>query len=385
MNKNPESYKNLINCLNNKLKDRLNDIVFVEFNIDKYLNNGFKISKDILMPIKSEFFISGVKESRYINNIPFQDFIDSMIYVLGCDPEFKYNISYVDILRNIDARIDKYILYKATGFIEKKTYMEALIFFNTLSKISDNHMENKYNIACTLRELALSLDNKKNSEDYNLYYNLSFMEFLELSQDYPDCEYGNYYLGFYYIEDKDYKNALIAWEKALRVILDEDMKNKVQKLIDGIIDNLSFEDCKSEIIQGNIMDGLAKITPLVDKYKNWSEAKYYEALGYRKLGNYKKAKILLDELLKDGEEFSEIYNELGLCHINLGNFEKSVENLNIAVALNPDEPGYLCNLGVAYFKLGDIIKAKHYIDESYKINPKDELTKKCKKMMDDQI
>ena len=54
-------------------------------------------------------------------------------------------------------------------------------------------------------------------------------------------------------------------------------------------------------------------------------AKIDEALESFKKRDYEHALDLFSSIVEKGEESAEIYNNIGLCYYNLGNFEKAEE------------------------------------------------------------
>lgn len=389
MELNEKSRDELWNMLYQRLEKQLDDIAFLELNKDVLLSDSVRISKDIPLPMKSGYLIEGIKSNEYADCIKLDKIAISMMYVLGCTRNFKYGSEYIKILKSIGKGIDSYMLDLALKFAQKGKLMDALILFIALDGICDRHREIRYNIALTIKDLALSRESmlkkdqeKSKDEEYELYHKLSFIEFLRLKEDYPDFSHIDYHLGFYYLNEGENEKALTSWQKVMDSDVDDEIKCEVGRLIEVLKDNIDFEHGKECVLEGNMLGGLRKLIPLIEKYDTWSEAKYFTALAYRKLGNYKKAMMLLNELIESGEDFSEIYNELGLCCISLGDVKSAVKYLKRAVNAREYDVGYLCNLGIACYKAGDIKQAKEYIDKAYSISPEDEITKKCKKWAD---
>jgi tetratricopeptide (TPR) repeat protein len=376
----------LWNRLYQKLNTKLNDVVFIELNKNVALNDSLKISKAVPLPLRSEYLIQGIKSNDYADHIKLDKIVISMMYVLGCTSDFKYKSDYIKILKSTGVDIDSYIMTIALNRAKEEKYWDALILLIALDKISDMHKYIRYNIALTLKQLTssrgelLKKSNKEEAKDeeYELYYNLSFTEFLKLEKDYPDFGITGYHLGFYYLNEKKYQMALSEWERVMDSDEDESVKDEVSKLIEELKDIMEFEYGKECVLKDNLLGGLRRLIPLVKKYDDWSEAKYFTALAYRKLGNYKKAMSLLNELIESGEDFSEIYNELGLCYISFGDIKNAIKNLERAVKAKEYDTGYLCNLGLAYYSAGKTKKAKECIDKAYSISPDDEITKQCK-------
>lgn len=377
-----DNYNRLLDLLDDRLRKMLNKVAFVELSKDIPFGNKTGIEKGILLPILSEYLVHGINSSEYLESINFEDITVSMIYVIGCDSHFKHSHLYIEILKRANNNITAYLIGKALELASSKRYMDALIYYKALDRISDNKRHARYNLACTLKELAEVSMTRHNTNEYNLYYNLSYFEFLRLDVEYPDFFQVKYQLGFYFLTENKYEEALDNWKKAYENEPDENIKYDILNLMNSVHDNIYFEQGRDLVVDGDVLEGLKKLIPLIQKHDSWSEAKYYTALGYRKLSNYKKAEVLLSELLKSGENFSEIYNELGLCYFNLGNIESANMNFQIAVTQKPDNPGYLCNLALTNHNLGRTADAKRMIYEAYNINPTDEITKQCKAWID---
>lgn len=372
-----KEYRELQNQLDEKLKKNLDTIAFLELNKDITLNRSIEVKKDVPLPIKSRYLIEGIKNNEYYDSIKLDNIIESVIYVIGCDRHFKYNDIYIKLLKTIDSNIENVVLKKALEFVERGQFNEALILFRALDCIAPGKKEIKCDIALAFKELAAQKE-EQSSTEHKFYNKLAFYEFARLTEQYPEFFTAYYHLGFFYSIDGEYEKALELWQKALNLCRDEEQCREISKLIESIKDTMDFEKGKRFVLEDNIIGGLRLLIPLLHKYGSWSEAKYYAALAYRKSENYKKAEMLFKELIDEGEELPEVYNELGLCSYNLGNMKMAVEYLNNAVKLNGEDTGFLCNLAIAYYGAGDTQKAKEYISKAYSINPRDEITIKCK-------
>jgi Flp pilus assembly protein TadD, contains TPR repeats len=381
---NDEEYLTLIESLKAKLKSKMDNIVFLELSRDLDLKSDLVLRSGTLLPVMSEDLVSGIKDKCYMESIPARNFVKAMIFTIGCDSEFKLNSLYINILKKVDSNIESIILQMGLNYLDKNEYMNALACFYTLERISGKLMETSYNIFNSLRGLAKKTQEEGRDEEYKLYYKLSYFQLKELSSDFPDFFYGHYHLGFYYMDMEMFDMSRNEWEKALHLAQSEQLTGEVQGLLSGIDERLDFEEGKNNIINGDSLDGLRKLIPLIDKHNEWSEAKYYTALGYRKIGNFIKAKMLLKELLDSGEDFSEIYSELGLCCYNLGDSSEAVRNFEEAVRNKPYEVGYICNLGMAYWAVGDKEKANECIEKAHNLKPDDQIVLDCRRWITKQ-
>ena len=64
--------------------------------------DGYEIPKDGLnVPIKNEVLVKGIKEKTAQEGLNSMSIADAMIYIIGIDPEFKYNEEYKKFLSAI--------------------------------------------------------------------------------------------------------------------------------------------------------------------------------------------------------------------------------------------------------------------------------------------
>mgnify|MGYP000860133014 FL=1 len=384
MEYNSERKDKLWGILKDKLKDRLKYVLFIELKKDLVLKNNLCIKKDVLLPIKSEYLLNGIKTGEYIDSIKLNEIISSIIFVMGSDSSFKYNDSYLKILMDYDNKIENYILKNALEYAKKRKYFDSIVYFNALSFTHKKEKEIKYNTAIVLKEMAEQSLKNKNRKDYRLYHDLSFYIFFELKRQYPDFPYSGFYLGFYYAEEKEYDMALKIWGDSYRALGDPKYKDKLKRLMDAVSAQRDFEHAKQSIDSNHIEEALRILIPLIEKYDKWSEAIYYTALAYRKVENYAKAELLLNNLLKNGECFSEIYNELGLCKFFTGDIEDSIKYFEKAVHIKRDNAEYLCNLALAYSENGEHDKAMKMINEAYDKAPDDDIIKQSKQLIENR-
>jgi tetratricopeptide (TPR) repeat protein len=79
---------------------------------------------------------------------------------------------------------------------------------------------------------------------------------------------------------------------------------------------------------------------------------------FRHSGEYVEAIRLYERALQMNPIYSDAYNGLGACHIQLGNYDSALVLLQIGVGLNPNGSGLWYNLGSAYSGQGDFARAE---------------------------
>jgi tetratricopeptide (TPR) repeat protein len=107
----------------------------------------------------------------------------------------------------------------------------------------------------------------------------------------------------------------------------------------------------------------------------------YDAADHR---DFEKALALLDHVVKQFPDFAEGWNQRASVHWQMGAYQKSIDDSNQAIVLNPNHYGAWQGLGVCWLKLGDLTEALRSLRQAVKIVPHDAATRdaleKCEKL-----
>jgi len=87
-------------------------------------------------------------------------------------------------------------------------------------------------------------------------------------------------------------------------------------------------------------------------------------------GRYTIALTVLDKLVIDQPDFAEAWNRRATVHYLLGDFEKSLEDIEQTLLLEPRHFGALSGVGLIMLKVGDNEKAIHAFEKVLEISPK---------------
>jgi tetratricopeptide (TPR) repeat protein len=119
----------------------------------------------------------------------------------------------------------------------------------------------------------------------------------------------------------------------------------------------------------NYLDAVTKINP--DNWAAfWLKGKAHQALGYS--GS---AYIEFKKAFDIEKENADVARELMIEALNLGKGEEGVEIGKHALSLNPNNPGLMGNLGLAYLVNGEIDNAENIVEEAISIDPQDAINK----------
>lgn len=346
---------------NSYLKREIEKALFIEIgrDIPMVLNGRELILKKGEYPILPKDMVKMAEENAKGSGIKLPVLVDGMIYIVGCDKEFKYTSLYEDFLRE-NKGISSYIISKIEQ--KKSTDMkEALIYLNALCEIN-NKKENLYNRVIHLMNMFEKL-------------NLEFLEdeiikSLEyLVEEYEDFPLPFYHLGEYYI-NSDRDKAKIYLRKCLDF---EETRLDANDLLDRIKSVEEYDLAIEKVREGNGEEVLKTLHIITQEEPENLDAKYYLAVALRQSQQFQKALMVLKEL-NDNIERQEVYAEIALNLASLSDYKSALTYFKKALEIKPDEIGIVCNIGVCHLSLGEVEEAKKAFSLANRINPDDEIS-----------
>ncbi len=354
------------------LKERVNDVVFINLKDEKSLDvKGYIIDDSIPLPLPLNEVVNRVKNEAEIKDISIAKVIQGMVYIIGVDSDFKYNKTYREFLKVFDENIIKVVLQQGFDLIEANNKIDALICFKACLYIDRNDLDALYNYGRCLEEIAKewTSDTVKDFEEE------AREVFEELVESYPDFPLSYYHLGFYYANKRLYKKASITWEKYLDLSIDKNKEAEIMNSLSEISHKIQFEEGYNLVLDGRANEALDKLLPLEKKYPEWWNLQFFVGLAYRQLQNFEEGLKHFDKAYIIKPSQADILNEMGLCNISLGKNDEAIKYFKKALNIKENDAEILCNLGIAYMQNDELELAQEHINRSLKANPKDEITK----------
>ncbi|PAB59416.1 tetratricopeptide repeat protein [Anaeromicrobium sediminis] len=362
------------------LKDRLNDVVFIELRKDiEMKNEKLKGLEKIQIPMMVEEMGKSIKEGSASNEIRVASMARGMIYVIGIDPNFMYGKEYREFLYKFDEKIEDYIIYEGLKYAEDKKFQEALITFRALVMLNDENINGLYNYARVCQDLSEVIEDKK----YKGALKDECIEALEIIiEKYPDFAPAYYHLGFRYANKQLFKKAQITWEECMELGIDDEKKGEILFKLKELKEQIQYEEGYSYILNNRPEDGLEKLLPLEEKYSDWWNLLFFIGLAYRQLNKSDEAIKYFEKILSFKPQQVDTLNELGLCYGSTGDFNNAEKMFKKALSIKVEDSEILCNLGVLYMNFGEIDLAKEYIKKAYERNVEDPIIIECMKRLE---
>ena len=352
-----------------------------EFHLD-----GYEIPKEGLnVPIKNEVLVKGIKEKTAQDGLNSISIADAMIYIIGIDPEFRYNDEYKKFLTALEKKVNfnvrSYAGYMSRKYFELEETTDSLIYIKALVTLYPDDIEGLYNYAIVCQEVATSYQKDGDAKGMNAFL-LEAGEKLEkiINMD-ENFALAYYHLGYHYYNQSQYIKAKVIWEEAIKLGLDEDIIAEIQENIGKMDYKVQYEEGYSLVFQGKFEEGLDKLLPLEEQYGDWWNLLFIIGIAYKNMGEMDRAIHYFDKILIIKPNQVDTLVELALCEASSFNMERAVELLEQAAKIKED-PEILCNLGMAYLNTGNIDDAIYYIERAYELNPEDEITIACMRELD---
>ena len=347
-----------------------------EFHLD-----GYEIPKEGLnVPIKNEVLVKGIKEKTAQDGLNSISIADAMIYIIGIDPEFRYNDEYKKFLTALEKKVNfnvrSYAGYMSRKYFELGETTDSLIYIKALVTLYPDDIEGLYNYAIVCQEVATSYQKDGDAKGMNAFL-LEAGEKLEkiINMD-ENFALAYYHLGYHYYNQSQYIKAKVIWEEAIKHGLDEDIIAEIQENIGKMDYKVQYEEGYSLVFQGKFEEGLDKLLPLEEQYGDWWNLLFIIGIAYKNMGEMDRAIHYFDKILIIKPNQVDTLVELALCEASSFNMERAIELLEQAAKIKED-PEILCNLGMAYLNTGNIDDAIYYIERAYELNPEDEITIAC--------
>ena len=352
-----------------------------EFHLD-----GYEIPKEGLnVPIKNEVLVKGIKEKTAQDGLNSISIADAMIYIIGIDPEFRYNDEYKKFLTALEKKVNfnvrSYAGYMSRKYFELGETTDSLIYIKALVTLYPDDIEGLYNYAIVCQEVATSYQKDGDAKGMNAFL-LEAGEKLEkiINMD-ENFALAYYHLGYHYYNQSQYIKAKVIWEEAIKLGLDDDIVAEIQENIGKMDYKVQYEEGSSLVFQGKFEEGLDKLLPLEEQYGDWWNLLFIIGIAYKNMGEMDRAIHYFDKILIIKPNQVDTLVELALCEASSFNMERAVELLEQAAKIKED-PEILCNLGMAYLNTGNIDDAIYYIERAYELNPEDEITIACMRELD---
>lgn len=352
----------------------------------KFSDAAIKIDTSVPLPVQKK--TEGAPNDFDMNDIQPEQVLAGILTVLAYDKHNEHLEYYRSIIMQAKPNIKKELTEAAIIKTKNEDWDFAEELFLTLKGIDPEDKAITLNFALFLDQRAESYRRSGLHDDADAYDNDALEYYKDAMNAEPAIPDAFFNAGFFYLKQHDYHEAKGAFETYLALTCDakdEDMdenaryrQERAQEIVNKIsnenMDDAAFAQAYRLISTGKEEEGLDKIRKfLMNNQKVWN-AWFLLGWGLRKLRRYEDAMNAFNQAIScGGDQNSDTYNELAICHMELNNIPEAKKSLMKALSISPEDTKIISNLGFLNLKEGNKQEAQKYFTAVLEFNPNDQI------------
>ena len=352
----------------------------------KFSDAAMKIDTSVPLPVQKK--TEGDPNDFDMNDIQPEQVLAGILTVLAYDKHNEHLEYYRSIIMQAKPNIMKELTEAAIIKTKNEDWDFAEELFLTLKGIDPEDKAITLNFALFLDQRAESYRRSGLHDDADAYDNDALEYYKDAMNAEPAIPDAFFNAGFFYLKQHDYHEAKGAFETYLALTCDakdEDMdenaryrQERAQEIVNKIsnenMDDAAFAQAYRLISTGKEEEGLDKIRKfLMNNQKVWN-AWFLLGWGLRKLRRYEDAMNAFNQAIScGGDQNSDTYNELAICHMELNNIPEAKKSLMKALSISPEDTKIISNLGFLNLKEGNKQEAQKYFTAVLEFNPNDQI------------
>lgn len=352
----------------------------------KFSDAAMKIDTSVPLPVQKK--TEGDPNDFDMNDIQPEQVLAGILTVLAYDKHNEHLEYYRSIIMQAKPNIKKELTEAAIIKTKNEDWDFAEELFLTLKGIAPEDKAITLNFALFLDQRAESYRRSGLHDDADAYDNDALEYYKDAMNAEPAIPDAFFNAGFFYLKQHDYHEAKGAFETYLALTCDakdEDMdenaryrQERAQEIVNKIsnenMDDAAFAQAYRLISTGKEEEGLDKIRKfLMNNQKVWN-AWFLLGWGLRKLRRYEDAMNAFNQAIScGGDQNSDTYNELAICHMELNNIPEAKKSLMKALSISPEDTKIISNLGFLNLKEGNKQEAQKYFTAVLEFNPNDQI------------
>lgn len=353
-------------------KEKLSKLLFLEIdkegfkkvvNIPEYINFN---SKDLYIPISSEYITSNIGDKVKIENLPIYYFIEGMLLTLGADKDISYSEDYKLLLMQIPQSEECGKSLVAERVKEDRLEDAYLILKGLLQVNEDEEYMKK------LLLIGISLREKDSSFEEILLEDIE-----EAKKVFSNMKEPYLYKGIILKDKLDYAGAKVEINEYLR--RGGEQTPEIEMLMNDIENVTTYEKAIS-LIEEAPEKSIGMFLSLLEHFEENPLIYYYLGVCYRRIKQYEKAIYYLLESLRIESGILEVVNELGLNYACIGDYEEAIKYFKKAFEASR-EVEICTNIIMCYLNTGNLKDAKLHLEIAKKLDKDDEIVKKIEKVI----
>lgn len=287
-------------------KKQIKGFLFDEFS-DSYIKNvgNLEFMKGVPIPLRHE----DLEAFKGGEGLQVLHIAENMSRVMGIDPNFEYNDSYIAFMnRFFNYKIVEGLVKKGRDLAEAGDIDNAIILFRAALMLKSDYLHGMYSYARVCREFYL----QGNDNQYKADFKKESMEYFEhLTTVHPRFAQAYYFLGYDYLNLGLYQKADLVWRTFLKRSNNRKDRKEIKERLIQLEQPLTIERGYNAVLAGRWEEGLETLEPFLEtNFKSWWPLHYYLGVAYARLGKNRKALASFNKVLGQNGSHIETMEEL---------------------------------------------------------------------------
>lgn len=205
----------------------------------------------------------------------------------------------------------------------------------------------------------------------------AYQQAMSVTPLFPDAFFN---AGLFYLEQKDFAQALNYLSQYLEIADNEEKKEYAQKIIKDIeangLDDEDFSRAYELLMQDREEEGLKHIKEFIENHPKVWNGWFMLGWALRRLKRWEDGAAAFKQALELGGKNSDTHNECAICLMETGDLKGARRELEAALHDDPENVKIISNLGVLAMRSGDNPQAAAFFRTVLELSPEDPLAKK---------
>ncbi len=363
-------------------KAALSSVVFIRFD-GKDAQDRLPRGIDPSIPYPVQLQAPSVKLNPA--QITSESLLTGMLRVLAWDPGSANASAYRDYVRSMRPQLFEELIAAGIQKAEEKEWSIAEEIFFAASGLDPDRPEPFINLALMHEEHAKQLiesGNEANGEKEDELAHKYYQHLLGLADAFPPAYY---HAAFFFLRKHNYDRTVALLTSYIGMSDDEDRIKKAKSILEklssmGYLDTI-FKEAYDFIQMGEEEKGLERAAQFVEKYPDVWNGWFLMGWANRRLGRWEDGAHAFSTAIEKGAEGADVYNELSICEMELGQLEHARSNLEHALRIEPENVKIIVNLGALAYRQGRILEAEGFFKTAIEFEPEDKIAREWLKKL----
>lgn len=351
---------------------QLDDIIYITLpETMRQEINGFVVDPTRKIPLQLK---SGQTTIDSSDEIGIEMIMAGLLKVVAWEPDHKDFSYYKEFVLALQPDAPKELNLAAIAKAKSKDYdfsEELFLAVNHLSPEPSTFI----NLAVIYGERATALEAEGKPEEADYYQEKLLHTLSDGLRQFPDDTDLLAEIGTFNLYQGNMEIARDYLERYLELAPDSPRKKQIANMMgdvkEKLDDNRIIMQAYDEIQMGNEDKALELLENFVkDNPKVWN-AWFLKGWAHRRREEYQKGLDAFMKCLELGETSSDIYNELAICTLEVGDRELAKNYLDIALDLDSENVKILANLAFLHLRDGEYDQARELLERARACDERD--------------